>query len=58
MINMVFKFYKLYKTTEVDKYRYLYVIQKIRERMLYYLKVVSDIEGCKHAQRVKYIEIF
>ena len=55
---MVFKFYKLYKTTEVDKYRYLYVIQKIRERMLYYLKVVSDIEGCKHAQRVKYIEIF
>jgi transposase len=52
IIGMVFKFYKLYKAGQMDRQRYLYVMQKIKDRMLYYLKSVSDIERWEQAQRV------
>lgn len=52
MTQMVFKFYKLYKAGKIEKQRYLYIMQKIKDRMLYYLKTVSDMSSCEQAQRV------
>lgn len=52
MIQTVFKFYKLYKADQIERVRYLYIMQKIKDRMLYYLKTVSDMNRCEQAQRV------
>jgi transposase len=52
MTQMVFKFYKLYKAGGIERVRYLYIMQKIKDRMLYYLKTVSEMNGCEQAQRV------
>lgn len=52
MMQLVFRFYKLYKAGGIERVRYLYIMQKIKDRMLYYLKTVSDMNRCKQAQRV------
>ena len=52
MMQTVFKFYKLNKAGGIERVRYLYIMQKIKDRMLYYLKTVSDMSKCEQAQRV------
>lgn len=52
IIDMVFRFYQLYKVGEIEKSRYLRIIKKINARMLYYLTDVLNINGCEHARRV------
>lgn len=49
-IDTVFKLHKLNKTIEENKY--LRLMSKVRERMLYYLKTVLEMSKCKQAQKV------
>ncbi|WP_375319048.1 IS66 family transposase [Candidatus Tisiphia endosymbiont of Oplodontha viridula] len=49
IIDTVFRFYNLYKVGKVDKFRYLWIMRKIKERMLYYLEGVLNINSCKQA---------
>ncbi len=52
LINMVFKIYQLYQKGNIEKHRYLHIMCKIQQIMLYYLQDVSGMSESKQAQRV------
>ncbi len=52
IIDAVFKYYKLYKAGRQKEAKYLCLIRKLQDRMLYYLKDIANLHECKQARRV------
>jgi len=51
-INAVFRLYKLDKSKEMERLRYLELMWKVKDRMLYYLEAVAQMNHRKQAKRV------
>ncbi len=52
IIDLVFATYNCFKAGKIDIIYYLRRMRKIQKKMLYYLKTVSNLEGCEQARRV------
>jgi len=52
IIDLVFATHHCFKMEQIDKLYYLRRMRKIRKKMLYYLKTVSNLEECEQAKRV------
>ncbi len=52
IIDLVFAVYHHFKMEKIDKLYYLRRMRKIKKKMLYYLKTVSNLEECEQARRV------
>jgi len=52
IIDLVFATHNSLRAGKIDRLYYLRRMRKIRKRMLYYLKTVSNLEACEQARRV------
>ena len=52
IIDLVFDTHKVFIKKEISYIYYLRRIRKLKKKMLYYLKTISNLENCKQAKKV------